>query len=322
MANLTLRYHGKYPSVFERVGGVAWQHDPYMICKTLPAICMRISVGECVKTPDGFASVWNFVIDNGQAQTRYVEETFGSYRSYLPEVSGGFMMLSQHPPVEINRMTDHAKPWIGRSLQTTNSSQDLVLWMGCDASCASCQNYSGRALVLPFLQQNCLATKQRGVLDVSIGDGGLSDCVPSLGAVYAERDPSEVFPAWAAIVSLLVCLLALACLCVFVFQRYRQRCPNSSVVEDHVGTDRAPAVQVVGAQDIDLNFPSLSLEHEPLCAICLQLVMIEEDGRRLQCGHDFHASCITTWWLRNESGRVQCPTCRHLQVLNKSQGFV
>eukprot|EP00930_Biecheleria_cincta_P012570 TRINITY_DN11652_c1_g1_i1.p1 TRINITY_DN11652_c1_g1~~TRINITY_DN11652_c1_g1_i1.p1 ORF type:complete len:246 (+),score=33.38 TRINITY_DN11652_c1_g1_i1:65-739(+) len=215
-------------------------------------------------------------------------------------------------------MIDHAKPWIGRSLQTTATVEDLVLWMGCDASCASCQKHSGQALVLGLLQQNCLATNQLGVLAVSNSSGGLANCVPSLSAIHAEQvHQAETFPVWAIIVLVDACLIVLVCLARIMLTRYRQRPPESSVDQDAVRINKVPAPQVAGVDDIDHIFPCLSLESEPCCVICLQLVMSSEDGRRLQCDHEFHGSCIAAWWLRNKTLGIRCPTCRRVQVLEK-----
>ena len=45
------------------------------------------------------------------------------------------------------------------------------------------------------------------------------------------------------------------------------------------------------------------------CAICLDLFTTRCDVSTSQCGHVFHARCITTW-LQTDAGRNKCPLCQ------------
>mmetsp|Transcript_9315 Transcript_9315/g.25643 ORF Transcript_9315/g.25643 Transcript_9315/m.25643 type:complete len:189 (-) Transcript_9315:320-886(-) len=47
-----------------------------------------------------------------------------------------------------------------------------------------------------------------------------------------------------------------------------------------------------------------------LCAVCLAAKLGGELGRRLPCGHSFHAACIDEWWLGRQALELRCPLCR------------
>lgn len=71
---------------------------------------------------------------------------------------------------------------------------------------------------------------------------------------------------------------------------------------------------------IKKSFPVGFIKGKPTCVICL--LDIDHCGRKLQCGHCFHAECIMTWWTLVPRIVVTCPTCRRPQtILESSNGI-
>jgi len=58
---------------------------------------------------------------------------------------------------------------------------------------------------------------------------------------------------------------------------------------------------------------SVTLESPETCIICLQVMPAGVTARQLGCGHQFHDSCIETWWKKGllTMKTATCPTCRH-----------
>jgi len=46
-------------------------------------------------------------------------------------------------------------------------------------------------------------------------------------------------------------------------------------------------------------------ENEQMCSICQNTT--EGSIHKLECGHEFHPTCIITWF---RSGYTECPMCR------------
>ncbi|CAE8710888.1 unnamed protein product [Polarella glacialis] len=67
------------------------------------------------------------------------------------------------------------------------------------------------------------------------------------------------------------------------------------------------------AELAELTFPEVGVLDEPMCNICLDVVVPKQPARKLSCGHAFHAGCISSWWkcsLQSSHGKVSCPSCR------------
>ena len=47
---------------------------------------------------------------------------------------------------------------------------------------------------------------------------------------------------------------------------------------------------------------------DPLCAICLES-LASRKTRRTPCDHEFHADCLTSWFVTDKD-RMSCPNCR------------
>ncbi|EDK31734.2 zinc finger, C3HC4 type (RING finger) protein (macronuclear) [Tetrahymena thermophila SB210] len=59
-------------------------------------------------------------------------------------------------------------------------------------------------------------------------------------------------------------------------------------------------------------------DFEQSCPICLEdLITPNEEAERIKCGHFFHNSCLSKWFMRQEEFTVNqnytytCPCCRH-----------
>mmetsp|Transcript_71138 Transcript_71138/g.98817 ORF Transcript_71138/g.98817 Transcript_71138/m.98817 type:complete len:143 (-) Transcript_71138:95-523(-) len=61
---------------------------------------------------------------------------------------------------------------------------------------------------------------------------------------------------------------------------------------------------------------SVTLESPETCVICLQAMPAGATARQLGCGHQFHDSCIVTWWKKGllKTKTATCPTCRHEEI--------
>jgi hypothetical protein len=60
---------------------------------------------------------------------------------------------------------------------------------------------------------------------------------------------------------------------------------------------------------IDENIGS---DHNDCCAICLSEMTSEDCYKLPLCSHNFHATCITTWFSRTlvTNSTNKCPVCR------------
>ncbi|KAH7118496.1 hypothetical protein EDB81DRAFT_817873 [Dactylonectria macrodidyma] len=51
-----------------------------------------------------------------------------------------------------------------------------------------------------------------------------------------------------------------------------------------------------------------------VCAICLEVLVDQDDVRRLKCKHVFHTSCIDSWLQKRH---VDCPLCKSIFIPNR-----
>lgn len=48
-----------------------------------------------------------------------------------------------------------------------------------------------------------------------------------------------------------------------------------------------------------------------VCAVCIEVLVDDDDVRRLKCNHVFHMSCIDSWFQKHH---VDCPLCRSIFI--------
>lgn len=120
-------------------------------------------------------------------------------------------------------------------------------------------------------------------------------------------------------------MLGLVCMAVAVFSTlaataqspcspFSRRAQQELVAEDFKFPSQAV---VVTPAEIDKFFPVTLVTDEPMCAVCLTLVEVEEPCRKLDCTHVFHGECITQWWTRVTHRDLTCPVCRRPQSFCK-----
>ncbi|KAK4756946.1 hypothetical protein SAY87_007073 [Trapa incisa] len=59
-------------------------------------------------------------------------------------------------------------------------------------------------------------------------------------------------------------------------------------------------------RSIVLGFPAGAGSGVARCSVCMEGFCRVDSGRRIPCGHVYHADCITTWLSLGDS----CPLCR------------
>lgn len=87
----------------------------------------------------------------------------------------------------------------------------------------------------------------------------------------------------------------------------------------HAELDERCPLRVLGAEEGDLECG------EGGCAVCLEWLSDGEVGRKLGCGHMFHASCIDRWVLQTvgkgrggERREAVCPLCKYCVIGGKA----
>jgi len=90
-------------------------------------------------------------------------------------------------------------------------------------------------------------------------------------------------------------------------------CYNKCVIKPLLAEGAVDTVEVVTEAQIEEHFPKVLIEGQPQCVVCL--CEIQGMGRKLQCGHYFHADCITGWWTHTPRAVIECPTCKMIQSL-------
>lgn len=86
----------------------------------------------------------------------------------------------------------------------------------------------------------------------------------------------------------------------------------------HTELDERCPLRVMGEGDLECG--------EGGCAVCLEWLSSGEVGRKLGCGHVFHASCIDRWVLqavgkgqRGEKREAACPLCKYCVMGEKAR---
>jgi len=70
--------------------------------------------------------------------------------------------------------------------------------------------------------------------------------------------------------------------------------------------------------EIEKRFPAHYISGNPTCVVCLSEIEETELARTTQCGHEFHADCVSQWWMYRPRKQVRCPVCRHKQRMKDS----
>ncbi|EEF48181.1 E3 ubiquitin-protein ligase RNF181 [Ricinus communis] len=67
--------------------------------------------------------------------------------------------------------------------------------------------------------------------------------------------------------------------------------------------------QISVSNSLVANMPMVSVSTEDddsVCSVCMEGFQSDMGGKQVQCGHVYHAACISSW-LSNSSS---CPLCR------------
>ncbi|CAE8606200.1 unnamed protein product [Polarella glacialis] len=133
------------------------------------------------------------------------------------------------------------------------------------------------------------------------------------------------FSSWStALTATIISLLLLSCFLILIIKTCRWKSENNNNNNSNnnnravqAGVRSTPAGQTIGkctpAELAEITFPEVGVLDEPPCAICLEVTAPEDPTRKLSCGHEFHASCVSSWWkcsLQKNRAQVSCPSCR------------
>jgi len=300
---LTLRYHGQDPERFK----LASNNYPTEVCSTAPATCMDLRLWECADSSSDM-----HVAYTAEAQLG----VFASERSNDPphESAGGSRLLLARSVLSS-----------GGPMELMASHPELVLWSGCNASCADCAAGTGHFLILQRLPK-CIATAPGGILGILYNDNfGQSDthqnCWASLDAYDREAEKQtkvQLILKYCAFGSVAVVLCALVTLLICVqchLKRMREQRRLGLLVS--AGRSTMPGPRAIGKATIEEHFP-VSHSHEGnQCVVCLLNVEEHEACRKLQCRHEFHADCIVGWWMHEPRASLECPICKRKQRLGE-----
>ncbi|CAE7254410.1 SIRP1 [Symbiodinium pilosum] len=108
---------------------------------------------------------------------------------------------------------------------------------------------------------------------------------------------------------------------------YNTQAPEGHLRPSRVQTpQRSDAERAAMLEAIDAHLPEVKLDKELTCPVCLDVVTTEHPARQLECQHAFHSTCIAGWLLHGASkhwddSAIQCPVCRHKQILHKLPGM-
>mmetsp|Transcript_64484 Transcript_64484/g.135306 ORF Transcript_64484/g.135306 Transcript_64484/m.135306 type:complete len:384 (-) Transcript_64484:301-1452(-) len=68
-------------------------------------------------------------------------------------------------------------------------------------------------------------------------------------------------------------------------------------------------------EDVEARFPVVKCVQSDgeTCVICLSNIEEGDECRITQCGHQFHADCVLSWWMYKQRRTLRCPMCRTRQ---------
>ncbi|KAH6874195.1 hypothetical protein B0T10DRAFT_233030 [Thelonectria olida] len=143
----------------------------------------------------------------------------------------------------------------------------------------------------------------------------------SNGDVSASGTPIPFLGVFGAIFGL---FLAFFIFCL-VKLRYRNRRPQRDVEAAKIKMKKTVDLQTLNnanpsqkyeavntlKQSTWASTPSSSAE---LCAICLEMLVDQDDVRQFKCKHVFHTRCIDSWFQKHH---VDCPLCKSIFIPNR-----
>jgi len=135
----------------------------------------------------------------------------------------------------------------------------------------------------------------------------------SEAAVFAEYITIPV-------VSVLVLISLALCTWILCFTRFRPR--QSDAITGVPAMPWGAELPELPVEHIDMAmiesvFPTTTSSSMSECSICLVAMQDNDVCRKLQCGHEFHADCVSQWFMHCPVPRLplRCPLCRHSQQL-------
>ncbi|KAH8662775.1 hypothetical protein BGZ61DRAFT_145328 [Ilyonectria robusta] len=121
--------------------------------------------------------------------------------------------------------------------------------------------------------------------------------------ILASRDDSAMPPSpWLPICILIAIVLAFFLALLWLHSSYPRGLRGLRLLNE------AAPVQALGQLKAEIQGAASSFI---VCAVCLELLLYEDDVRCLPCRHIFHASCINRWFLQ---GQFTCPCCKRRLV--------
>jgi len=291
---LTLRYHGRDSSRFNTENNY-----PTEICSTSPATCMDLRLWECADSPLDMRVPYGTEAHLGMLASEKINN--------LPqENAGGSRLLLARSAISPQTPMD--------------SDPQLVLWSGCNASCADCAAGTGKLLILHQLPR-CVATAPGGIFGILYNDNsGMRDtranCYASLEVYDQEAERQNrmrqivKYCAFGS-VGMVGLFLATLLICYRCHRKRRQEERRRS----NAGGAATPSATAIGKASIEEHFPVSHSNEGNQCVVCLLDIQEGEDCRKLQCGHEFHADCIVGWWTHVPRASLECPLCKRKQRL-------
>lgn len=281
---ITLRYHSRTSRRFLTDA-----------CLQTPETCTDLRLWECTESPPDMRVPYT-----AEAQLGVVQRTFDTP---MESAGGSRLLLSTTALSMDGRIADQ---------------RQIILWSGCNSSCADCAAGTGRMWVVDRIP-SCTATASGGATGIMYNSGNansVGNCVSSLDGFSIDADGSSreagIFEN-IALVAVLAVTFALSCICVWL-HRYAENAAARSLAATRQGVVKKIKA-VISRETIEENFPVCHSCEENTCVVCLEGIEHHDRCRRLQCGHEFHAECIADWWTHQPRSVLQCPLCRQEQRL-------
>jgi len=198
------------------------------------------------------------------------------------------------------------------------SEPQLVLWSGCNGSCTDCAEGTGKLWVLEDFPP-CTVTASGGVFRLMYNRNPAyqnthENCWSSLERSDRETEKQSMVQTICSLLSVcsvVGCVIAALLVCV----RNSLKRLFSARSLQNTGTGSAAPAYAIGRAAIEKHFPVKYSNEGNLCIVCLLDIEEHEPGRRLQCGHEFHAGCIADWWTHRPRRVLECPLCKCKQRL-------
>ncbi|CAE7312407.1 SIRP1 [Symbiodinium sp. CCMP2456] len=291
---VTYRWYG-YHERFAMTSN--WPESSVDVCQDFPAVCVNLYLNQCVKLPESMRVPW----------TRNITDRDAGRDIFYParESKGGdYVLLTV------------------QNMQFEPSAQGyLHIYSGCSENCQDCYAGTGQSLHPVRLPSQCGSTETQSVwgLLYNPGDGEYDttfNCVDSLDNYWEQYGNNDLFATIMRVSIAGLIVLVVITLGSFIYLRVCKReihpsydmAYNSSSVRSTRGDGLVQAA--ITKEQVEAALPIVKLEEEQTCSVCLDTVGPEDDARRLQCQHAFHAECIMTWCCHRGQHVIECPMCR------------